>query len=153
TAKPSRIALSKGGESASAKTSSRRTREILSNNGTGSAGIQSARSFAFAVDRTISSPRSILSILENFSRFRDVKHEIVLVDAQIDGPAIFELDEQGRAALGHMHIAFVERDAELLGFCQDIGSNRICSLSCGRCKFHFLPDEIIELECCEIGWT
>src|SRR5437588_11142981 len=105
TAKPSRIALSKGGESASAKTSSRRTRNMLSTSGTASAGIQSGRSFAFAVDRIISSPRSIGSILENFSGLGDMKHEIVLVDAQIYRPAIVKFNVQRRPALGHMDIA------------------------------------------------
>jgi hypothetical protein len=82
-----------------------------------------------------------------------VEYEIVLVNAQIYGPAIFELHGQGRPALDHTNIALIERNTEFLGFCEDIGSNRVSSFLRGRRKFNFLPDEIVELERSEISRT
>src|SRR3954462_5072760 len=94
TAKPSRIALSNLGESASERTSSRRMRCGESESATGSAGIQSGRSFDFAIDITISRPRSIGSILEQFSGFGCVEDQILLVRAHVDGPVIFEIERE-----------------------------------------------------------
>jgi hypothetical protein len=82
-----------------------------------------------------------------------MEHEIVLVNPQIDWPAVFELNEQGRSALGHVDIALIERNTEFLGFGEDIGSNGVSSFLRGRSKFNFLPDEIVELECSKIRRT
>ena len=91
TAKPSRTALSNGGESASARTSSRRMRCSESASATDLAGILSGRSFALAADMTISNPRSMGSILENFSGFGSVEDELVTVDSQVYRPVVFQL--------------------------------------------------------------
>src|SRR2546425_269794 len=91
TAKPSRIALSNRGESASDRMSSRRMRCAESARGTGSAGILSSRSFDLATDMTISSPRSIGSILEYFSGLGGVEDQLVAVHFHVYRPVILHL--------------------------------------------------------------
>src|SRR6266850_488230 len=151
TAKPSRIALSKGGESASAKTSSRRIREIDSESGTDSAAIRSGRSLDSATDMTISSPRSIVSILEYFSRFGGVEHQILLVDPQVNGPVVLQIQRKRRAAAGDLYIFRLNPNAEFLRLLNNIGTNAFRGLPCGDCVLHLLPDVVIELKCGEVG--
>src|SRR5207237_7986257 len=94
TAKPARVAVSKRGESASERISSRRMRSMESASGTDSAGIQSRRSFDFATDMTISSPRSIGSILEYVSGFLRVEHQLVLVNSEVDRQTVFKVHRE-----------------------------------------------------------
>src|SRR5438477_6948478 len=98
------MALSKRGESASDNTSSRRMRCIDSSSGADSVGIRSGRSFALAVDMTISSPRSIGSILEYFSVLGNVEYQLMLVNPQIDRPVILDLKRERGSAAGNQNI-------------------------------------------------
>src|SRR5262249_49287157 len=116
TAKPSRMALSKGGESASRKTSSRRIRCMQSVNDTDSAAIQSARSFDCAVVMTISSPRSIGSILEQLSRLRYMESEVVTVNLEIYRPSVVHLESERGAAFRDAYVVLRQINSEFFCF-------------------------------------
>src|SRR5438552_15278672 len=124
---------------------------IESSRGTGSAGIQSGRSFAWAVDMTISSPRSIGSIFEYLSQLRRVEDQLVTIDPHIDRPVIFHLKRERRSTARDPNVARRDRNAQLFGFLNDVRPKRVCRLSRARGVFHFLTDEIVELESRKIG--
>src|SRR5205823_4901969 len=146
TAKPSRIALSNGGESASAGTSWRRMRCSESASATDSAGILSGRSFAPAADMTISRPRSMGSIFENFSRFGSLEDEVVAVDFHVYRPVVFQLQGESRTAPSYMNVPGLDRNPEFARLLSNIDPQLLGSLPVCHGELYFLPDKIIELK-------
>src|SRR5262245_56926702 len=146
------MALSKRGESASETISSRRIRCMQSTSATDSAAIQSGRSFAFAVDMTISSPRSMGSILKYFAGFRRVENQFVLVDLHIDGPVVFHLKRERWPTLCDANVVLRYRNSEFRRFLKDVPAKRFSSFSRTRRVFDFLANKVIELKSREVSW-
>src|SRR5215471_2696326 len=90
TAKPSRMALSKRGESESASTSSRRIRWSESVSGTDSGGIRSGLARLEASAMTISTPRSIAIIFEAFARLPEVALHLIYKHPKIHRNAVVD---------------------------------------------------------------
>src|ERR1041385_3561434 len=151
TAKPSRIALSNRGESASAKTSSRIMRWAESARATASADIRSGRSFDFATDITISSPRSIGSIIEQRARLGRMENELLAVHAHVYGPVILEFDRESRTATNDADVFGIDVDAEFVSLLNNFRSQLFRSFPICYGKNNFLVNEIVVLKSCKIG--
>lgn len=79
-----------------------------------------------------------------------MKDEIVLVDPQVDGPAIVELHGERRTPGRNPHVAFIECNAEFHRTLQDVGTDSLYGLPGRGGEFDFLTNEVVELECCKI---
>src|SRR2546421_8839418 len=118
---------------------------------TGSAGIQSGRSFDFATDITISRPRSIGSILEYFSRFRRMEHELVFVDSHVDRPAVFKLERECGAAPCDVNVFGTHGDAEVAALRNNPGTDHLRAFSIRHGERYFLMNVVVELKRRKIG--
>ena len=109
------------------------------------------RSLAFATDMTISSPRSIASILEYFPGLGGVEYQLVVVNLQVDWKPILQLERERRPSTRNTNITRGNRNAHLFSLLNDIRPEFFSGFSGGGRELHFLPDEIIEFECREVG--
>src|SRR5438093_547976 len=105
----------------------------------------------FPPSRQHSSPRSIGSILEGFSRFGGVKDELVTVQPHVDRPVIVQLQRECGATPCDMDVSRLNHNTEFVGLLNDVGPQHLGRFPVGYGVLYFLPDIIVELERSEVG--
>src|SRR5262245_18549232 len=95
---------------------------------------------------TISSPRSIGSILEQLSRLRNSESEVVFINLEIDRPAIIDFHSERRASLSNANVVLRERDAEFFALRNNVAAQNVDSLPRRRGELYILADRVVELE-------